>query len=67
MVWRLSSFSQSRDIIGTVQILNASRHPDHAAFKGDFVLHMLELYIAYMFTKFDHFCFRRYRDMVGAH
>jgi len=29
------SFSQSRDIIGGRKILNASRDPDHAPFKGD--------------------------------
>jgi len=36
-------------------------------FKGSFVISMLGLGIAYLYTKFDHCSFSHSRDMVDAH
>ena len=40
---------------------------DHASFKGNFVIPMMGLHIAYLNTKFDHPSFSHFRDMVGTH
>ena len=63
-IWRLASAVP--EISLGARSLNWVKWPWPLLFKGGFVLHMLGLDIAYLYIKFDHCSYSRFRDKLGA-
>jgi len=59
-----SPFSHSGDMIAGIEIKNGSFYPNHAPFKGGFVMHRLGFDTFYLCAKFDDSGLNRARDII---